>query len=168
MNDNKRLPPAIVGAQIRKLRLARGLSLAEAARRAGTSAPALHRYESGWDRFEVDTLRRIAAALGARLEIRLVEEKALPRRPGPERKPEPKNLLRTLASLFWDKRLVLRDLEEYPLWVMARTLMYGDEKQVRAARGFYGDEILARSLALRVVDEKTRNFWNEVLGTVRR
>jgi len=61
-----------LGHQIRRLREERGWTLAALARRAGTSAPALHRYENGWDRFRADTLRKVAGALGARLDVRLV------------------------------------------------------------------------------------------------
>ena len=91
MSDNISLPaPAPpVGVRIRSLRKARGWSLAELARRAGTSAPSLHRYESGWDRFELATLRKIASALGARLEVRLVCEgrcASVPERIGPRRR----------------------------------------------------------------------------------
>src|SRR5439155_947182 len=39
-----------LGHRIRQLRQDRGWTLAELARRAGTSAPALHRYENGWGR----------------------------------------------------------------------------------------------------------------------
>ena len=69
--DNIRHPP--IGSEIRRLRQARGWTLAELARRVGTSAPTLHRYENGWDQFKMDTLRKIAAALGASLEVRLVD-----------------------------------------------------------------------------------------------
>lgn len=54
--------PAPIGQQIRRLRQGRGWTLAELARLAATSGPTLHRYENGWDRFELVTLRKIAAA----------------------------------------------------------------------------------------------------------
>ena len=73
MSDNLLVDqPAPIGQQIRRLRRGRAWTLAELARRAETSAPTLHRYENGWDRFELATLRKIATALGARLEVRLV------------------------------------------------------------------------------------------------
>jgi transcriptional regulator with XRE-family HTH domain len=62
---------APIGFQIRALRKERGWTLAELARRAGTSAPTLHRYESGWERFELATLRKLADALGVRLNVSL-------------------------------------------------------------------------------------------------
>ena len=61
-------PPPPIGTQIRHLRRERGLTLSDLAQLANTSAPTMHRYESGWDRFELNTLRKIAAALGAALE----------------------------------------------------------------------------------------------------
>ncbi len=147
--------PGPLGAQIRRLRLSRGLSLAALARRAGTSAPALHRYESGWDRFEVATLRKIASALEARLDIRLTVEEGDP----PEGVPKPASLVKLLSPLFWDKLLTPSDLSVFPEWVVRRVLMYGDLRQARAARAFFGSDMLKKALAMRAVDPRTRNFW---------
>lgn len=152
--------PGLIGSQIRQLRLSRGWSLTELAKRAGTSAPALHRYESGWDRFEVATLRKLASALGARLEIRLVVAEKKP----PEFKAKPQILVRLLSSLFWDKTLSAEDLTEYPKWVLGRVLTLGTMQQVRAARKFFGDSLLQETLALRAIDEKTRNYWTLILS----
>ena len=112
MYDNLAAP--LIGAQLRAMRQARGLTLRELAQRAGTSASALHRYESGWDRFEVATLQAIACGLGARVDIRLV---AADRH---KEKPAPGAVLHLLAPLFWDKPLSLSDLTEHPRWVLAR------------------------------------------------
>jgi transcriptional regulator with XRE-family HTH domain len=71
MNDKSGGLATPLGHQIRRLREARGWTLAALARRARTSAPALHRYENGWDRFRIDTLRKVAGALGARLDSEL-------------------------------------------------------------------------------------------------
>jgi transcriptional regulator with XRE-family HTH domain len=149
-----------ISAQIRELRKSRGLSLQELARRAGTSAPALHRYETGWDRFEIATLRRIAAALGARLEIRLKPEDV--RRPFT--KPSDRQLARLLAPLFWDRKLIPADLREYPRWVLGRVLMYGNMDQVRAARRFFGDAAIREAISQRGIDRRTRNYWTIMLG----
>jgi len=149
-----------IGVQIRALRTARGWSLAELARRAGTSAPTLHRYESGWDRFELATLRKIASALGASLDVKLVPGSATGGKP---RERPPGALLKLLSPLFWDRELQLSDLERYQGWVLERVLMFGNWKQVVAARQFYGDAALARAAARRGVDVKTRNYWNTVL-----
>ena len=85
MDDKYGSAAPVLGARIRELRQAAGLTLEALAQRVGTSAPTLHRYESGWDRFEVATLRRIAAALGASLQIRLVPAAGAVSRPVPTR-----------------------------------------------------------------------------------
>lgn len=154
-----------IGVQIRSLREERGWTLAELAARAGTSASALHRYESGWDRFELATLRRLARALEARLEVSL--EVSLEAEPGRARegKPRAEALVRLLEPLFWDHELEAGDLEAHPLWVLRRVLIYGDRRQVAASRRFFGDEAIRAAVAHRETDERTRNFWTLVLGS---
>ena len=159
MCDNKHVDAGQpIGTRIRSLRTARGWSLAELAKRAGTSAPTLHRYESGWDRFELATLRKIASALGVRLEVKLVEEAGITSAPA--------DLRELLSPLFWDRKLRPTDFEKYPDWVLERVLMFGNRDQVIAARRFYGDEAVIRAAGRRGVDPKTRNFWNVVLEGV--
>jgi len=150
---------APVGTQIRALRVARGWSLAELALRVGTSAPTLHRYESGWDRFEVATLRRVARALGASLEIRLLPTRASAH----SSKPTARDMVQLLRPLFWDKPLSDSDLVDHRSWVLARVLMFGDRLQVRAARSFFGDEVIRESLQRREVDGRTRTYWSVIL-----
>jgi transcriptional regulator with XRE-family HTH domain len=146
-----------LGHQIRRLRVAQGWTLAELARRAGTSAPALHRYESGWDRFEVATLRRIASALGAELQIRLVPARR------EHRRRSRRQLVALLSPLFWDRDLTRADLDRYAEWVLARTLMFGNREQVAAARRHFGDDAILRAVERRGVDARTRGFWRLVL-----
>lgn len=151
--------PAPIGAQIRALRVSKGWSLAELARRVGTSTPALHRYESGWDRFGLATLRRVAHALGASLEIRLV-----PNGPSaPRSRPTTQDMVRLLRPLFWDKPLAVSDLIDHRAWVLARVLLFGDRTQVEAARWFFGDEAIVEALQRREVDGRTRAYWNVIL-----
>lgn len=159
MNDNfvQGVAPPI-GHQIRRLRLSKGLSLNEAARRAGTSAPSLHRYENGWDRFEVATLRKIARALGAALDVRLVPLES------PSRPPSRKALASLLSPLFWDRKLTPSDLEDYPDWVLARVLMFGSREQIAGSRLYFGNEAIRRVVERRVVDPRTRNYWRLILG----
>lgn len=150
-----------MGQQIRQLRQARGFTLAELARRAGTSAPTVHRYENGWDRFEVRTLQRIAAALGARLEVQLVPAR------DPQldsTSPSTKSLVKKLAPLFWDRDLQVADLNRHPGWVLERVLTTGDQDHVRAARSFFGDEEMRRAVRRRGVDARTRRYWDLILG----
>ena len=162
MNENIVSPPCgnLIGMQIRRLRKTKGWSLSELGRRAGTSAPTLRRYESGWDRFEVATLRRLAAALGARLEIRLVPAKDPAVSPN---RMTARQLVRLLLPLFWDRKLSAADLADYPQWVLRRVLMYGDRRQVGISRRWFGDGVLRRAAEHREVDPRTRNFWSVVL-----
>jgi len=150
-----------IGQQIRRLREARGWTLAELARRAETSAPALHRYENGWDRFAVDTLRRIAAALGARLDIRLVG--GLQSSPV-ERPRSARSLAKLLAPLFWDRDLSGEDLERHRDWALGRVLTLGNREQVAATRRHYGDAAIRRATKRRGIDPRTRNYWRLLLG----
>lgn len=158
-----RTTDATLGDQIRRLRESRGWTLSDLARRAGTSAPALHRYEGGWDRFELATLRKIASALDARLEVRLVPA----RRAGPaSRRPSRKTLLKCLSPLFWDRDIAERDLEEYEGWVISRVLAFGNKKQAAAVRRYFGDQAILKSLDRRDVDARTRNYWKLLLGGI--
>jgi len=160
MNDKSESPATPLGQQIRRLREARGWTLAALARRVGTSAPALHRYENGWDRFRVDTLRKVAAALGARLDVCLVPAA----RVRPRAAPTATALRKTLAPLFWDRDLRASDLAGHSGWVLERVLTAGGPEQVQAARAFYGDDALRRAVARRGVDRRTRNYWGLILG----
>ena len=54
---------------VRELRLASGLSQRALARRAGTSQPAVARYERGTATPSWETLQRLAAACGRRLSV---------------------------------------------------------------------------------------------------
>jgi transcriptional regulator with XRE-family HTH domain len=160
MTDKPDASAAPLGHQIRRLREARGWTLADLARHVGTSAPALHRYENGWDRFRVDTLRKLAGALGARLDVRLVPGARAPRRAAPT----VKALIKTLAPLFWDRDLRASDLAGHEGWVLERVLTAGSRPQVTAARAFFGDDAIRRAVARRGVDRRTRNYWGLILG----
>lgn len=163
MNDNFRTEPTL-GQQIRALRQERGWTLAELARRAGTSGPTLHRYENGWDRFELDTLRRIGTALGARLEVRLVP--AFSPRP-PARSLSGAALVKRLAPLFWDHPLRESDLADHQGWVLERVLTAGNLSQVRAVRSYFGDQAVLCAAKRRGVDPRTRQYWQLILEGVK-
>lgn len=148
-----------IGLQIRRLRETRNLTLERLAECAGTSAPTLHRYESGWDRFQLRTLERIGTALDAGLEVRFHS-----RATETPDSPSASELVGILAPLFWDRELQTSDLSRYPGWVLGRVLMYGQLPQVRAARRFFGEEAIAAAVRRREVDDRTRNYWAVVLA----
>jgi DNA-binding XRE family transcriptional regulator len=69
VEDLKELEP---GYQIARLRILRGLTQAELAEKVGTKQPAIARLESGQATPSITFLRRLACALDANLEIRLI------------------------------------------------------------------------------------------------
>jgi HTH-type transcriptional regulator / antitoxin HipB len=71
----KELASLEVGTQIAKLRERKKLNQTQLAARANMSTPKISRIESKPTNVQLDTLIRIAKALGARLEVRLVEYK---------------------------------------------------------------------------------------------
>lgn len=145
--------------QLAERRSELGLSLSQLARRADTSAATLSRYESGWTRFEVYTLHKLATALGCRLVIRL-EPKA--RR---SQSVSPSEVVRQLERLFWDQDLSVQQLRLYPSWVIRRVLEYGSLKDVQVLMQWLGrDEFLRLVSELRFETEKTRVFWRQMLG----
>jgi len=107
------------------------------------------------------TLRKIAAAFGARLDVNLVERSTSSSEPAA---PSSGRLLKLLSPLFWDRELQATDLQRYQGWVLERVLMFGNWRQVVAARQFYGDEATAHAAERRGVDGRTRNFWNTILS----
>jgi len=154
MNENISDLP---GARLRQLRLANILSLAELARRSGTSPSALHRYESGWGSFELRTLARLAAALGARVTVRLIpvlEDESL----------TSAQLVHRWRRLFWDVDLAERHLESNEEWVLRRLLQFGNLNDVHQARLFFGNDAVRRAASHRSMDGRTKRFWSVVLG----
>ncbi len=59
---------------LRSARVRRGLSQAQVARRAGTSQPVISAYERGHRDPTTETLRRLVAATGERLDLGLAPE----------------------------------------------------------------------------------------------
>lgn len=150
----------LLGPQLRRLRKLKSLSLKELAGRSGTSPSALHRYESGWDRFELGTLRRLAAALGARLVVTLDPV----HRSIAVDKETAQGLTTSLRPLFWDVDLTRDHLEDNPDWVLRRVLQFGDWDQVHRARLYFGDDAVRSAADHRSMDARTRRLWQVILG----
>jgi transcriptional regulator with XRE-family HTH domain len=150
--------PPLLGPRLAQLRSHKGLSINDLAVSAGTSASAIHRYESGWDRFELRTLRRLAAALGARVEIRLEVPEA-----SPQDRVRPGDLLHQLRPLFWDVTLVRSHLKENAQWVLRRVLQFGAWRDVHLARRYFGDAEMREAAEHRSMDPRTRRLWQVVL-----
>ena len=147
-----------IGASLRARRQALGWSLAEVARRAGTSAPSVHRYESGWRRFELYTLSKLATALGCRLRI-FLEPLDLGGRP-----PSARSVRDRIGRLFWERRLRRADLTRYPAWVIARVLEYGKLDDVRILISYLGKRRFLELLQqVHLPSAKTRSFWDAIL-----
>jgi transcriptional regulator with XRE-family HTH domain len=72
----KELANLEIGVQIAKLRAKHRLNQTQLAARARMSTPKVSQIENKPANVQLDTLIRLAQALGARLEVRLVEEKA--------------------------------------------------------------------------------------------
>ena len=71
----KELSSLDIGVQIAKLRAKHRMNQTQLAARARMSAPKVSRIESRPANVQLDTLIRLAQALGARVEVRLVEGK---------------------------------------------------------------------------------------------
>ena len=143
-----------IGARRKRL----GLSLSQLARRVNTSPATLSRYENGWSRFEVSTLRKLATALDCELIIEL--------RPRPRwvESPAPEHVVRQIGRLFWDQVLTTDHLEKHPLWVVERVLGYGNLGDVRILAAFFGREDLLRLVEnARYSSDRTRTFWQQIL-----
>ncbi len=64
------------GYQIARLRILRGLSQSQLAELVGTRQPSIARLENGNSLPSLSFLQRLAAALGAKIEVRLVPDEA--------------------------------------------------------------------------------------------
>lgn len=144
---------------IKKWRQDRGLSLGDLARRAGTSAATLSRYERGWQRFELYTLEKIATALGCQL---VVSFERLPRRRHPANMPA---VLKRLGRLFWDQHLSKKNFMEHPRWVAERVLEYGSLDDVLSLISIMGKHrFLNIASRCRFQSKKTQHFWKHMLA----
>jgi transcriptional regulator with XRE-family HTH domain len=147
-----------ISRQLRSRRMRLGLSLSELARRVNTSPATLSRYENGWSRFEVATLRKLATALDCNLVVKLQP------RPRWVEQPTSQNVVQQIGRLFWDQDLIPNHLDEYPLWVVERVLEYGGLGDIRILTAYFGREVFLDLISqARMPSEKTRVFWQSVL-----
>lgn len=134
------------------------MPLSRLARLAGTSVATLSRYETGWSRFEFATLRKLASALGYRLEVVW----------HPLQQGEPceteAQLVQRVGRLFWDRRLDRGDVQLYPRWIVGRVIQYGKIADIRALVTFLGREKFLGIVAdLRMPSTKVERFWHAML-----
>jgi transcriptional regulator with XRE-family HTH domain len=147
-----------ISQQLKRHRLSKGLSLAQLAQRADTSTATLSRYENGWQRFELYTLRKLAGALGCRLKVELVPIESA------QYCADNRRAFQNLKRLFWDHKLRKKDLEDYPLWVIERVLEYGALSDVIYLVDLMGrKKFLERVTQVRFRSARTENFWLEML-----
>lgn len=161
MHDNNVKRNITISEQLKQRRKALGLTLAEVARRAGTSAATLSRYENGWTRFETYTLQKLALALNCEMEISLS--------PKTIRKParcSPEQATTQLKRLFWDHPLSADDFKKHPVWVVERILEYGTLADVDMLREQMGRQaFLAAVASTQRLSPKTAAFWRQILKT---
>lgn len=62
------------GYQVARLRMIRGLTQSQLAEMVGTRQPSIARLENGTSHPSLSFLQRIAEAMGARVEVKLVQE----------------------------------------------------------------------------------------------
>jgi transcriptional regulator with XRE-family HTH domain len=158
MYDNSMRSSLDISRQLRQRRHQLGLSLAQLARRADTSAPTLSRYENGWSRFEVATLQKLATALGCDLVVRLEPREAQLDRPNQA------EVVERLDRLFWDTRLETSHLVDNILWVVERVLEFGGLDDVRILIAHLGRTEFSRLVSVaRLESARTRAFWRQML-----
>ncbi|MFH1830727.1 MAG: helix-turn-helix transcriptional regulator [Pseudomonadota bacterium] len=143
---------------LKDLRIKRGMSLAKLASLVNTSVSTLSRYESGWERFELYTLNKIATSLGYKLDIDFKENR-------PVRAPKTiSGAIKKLQRLFWDHKLTKNDFTRYPVWITERVIEYGSLEDVQALINVLGKKAFLKQVAnSRFQSPKTEAFWKMIL-----
>ncbi len=136
-----------------------GLSIYDLARLADTSPATISRYENGWTRFEMATLRKLAMALECRLDVNLSACCSSTKFPG-----SIEDVIKRLSRLFWDTEFSGDTVKDHPVWVVERVLENGKLSDVHALQHLMGREHFLKSLqkATRLTPE-TRTLWNGIL-----
>ncbi len=156
MYDNSMISTDISGL-LREQRMKKGFSLSRLARLTNTSPATLSRYENGWQRFEIYTLRKIASALGCRLKVELepLREEVVS---------NDETVVDSLRRLFWDKPFELSDIELYPKWVVGRVLESGSVEDIHMLVNHMGRERFLDAVSqVKFSSRRTENFWREML-----
>jgi len=150
--------PFDLSNQLRRRRTELGLTQGQLARRADTSVPTVSRYETGWTRFELATLRKLATALGCELVVRLEPDDR------PVVRPTAAEVVERLGRLFWDTPLTAEHLERHTRWVVERVLELGSLPDVRELVDFLGRSTFLEQVSrARFSTARTREFWARVL-----
>ncbi len=155
------MPVENISQTLKELRLRQKLSLKDVARRAGTSIAAIHRYENRWHRFEVQTLAKLADALGAEFSV---DFKIKKNRAAAGSSDE---AFKTLKPLFWDVKIAKKDLLKHQDWLIKRVLEFGNREQVHLIiRLFSLDAILATfAKSQHQFTRKTQAAWSAFFKT---
>ena len=149
-----------ISEQLKHKRQSLGLSLSEVARRAGTSAATISRYENNWTRFEVYTLRKLATALDCDLKLSLQAKRGRDASVSSN-----SDIISQLGRLFWDHKLTKSDLTNYSVWVVERVLEYGKLDDVDILRKTMGRKAFLNAVAAAGrLSPHTRNFWHQILN----
>lgn len=136
-----------------------GLSVYDLARLADTSPATISRYENGWTRFEMGTLRKLAMALDCRLDVRL---SACSRGTGDSGSVQ--DIIEDLKRLFWDTEFSEDTAEDHPVWVLERVLENGRLSDVHALQHLMGREQFLKFVQKATrLSPGTRVFWDGVL-----
>ncbi len=143
---------------LKKWRKKRGLSLSQLAERVATSPATISRYENGWQRFQLYTLREIAAALNCRLHVDLIPIN------NHKSRYSDADAIRRLKRLFWDRNINKRDLLKYQEWAIKRILEYGNLEDAKLIIKILGKrKFLQKVMEVKFSSKKTDNFWQNIL-----
>ncbi len=147
-----------ISQQIAMRRKRLGLSLSQLARRVNTSPATLSRYENGWSRFEISTLRKLATALDCDLVVNLQP------RPRWVEQPTADNVVQQIGRLFSEPEMTTGHLEEHSLWVVEGVLEHGSLGDIRILTAYFGRETFLDLVGeARFSSTKTEVFWRSVL-----
>lgn len=116
-----------VGTNIRTLRLAAGVTLAEVADRAGLTKSTLSKIENGQTSSPISTLVAIAGALGVHLSEFFREEKSAPRYLL-TRKGKGRSIVRDGTRLGYAYEALAADFPDKPLEPFLLTISPGDQE----------------------------------------